>query len=101
MSKYGNKRTHSNLCQREFASKKEAIRGEELHLLQLAGEISDLEYQPRFILSEHPRATYVADFRYTENGQSIVEDVKGFMTKDCRTKIAWLKQRTGIEVLLT
>lgn len=97
-NKYGARRTWSNLCQRMFDSRKEAIRGEELTLLEKAGEIKDLEFQPKFILSEDPKLTYTADFRYVEDGQSIVEDAKGMMTEATRVRIVWLKQRTGIEV---
>ena len=100
MNKYHARRTYSELCQREFASRREAVRGEELFLFQKAGEISNLEYQPRFTLSKAPRITYTADFRYTESGVAIVEDVKGMMTRDTRTKLAWLKEKTGIEVKL-
>jgi len=99
-NKYGAKRTWSELCQREFASKAEARRGEELHLLQLAGEISDLEYQVKFILNEKPKITYSADFKYICNGEDIYEDTKGVLTRDTRTKLAWLKQQQGIEVIL-
>jgi len=98
MNKYGARKTYSELCSRQFDSKKEAVRGEELVLMEKAGVISDLEYQPRFILSSNPKATYTADFRYIENGQSVVEDAKGVMTKDARLRIIWLKQLTGIEV---
>ncbi len=101
MNKYGARKTYSELCGREFDSKKEAARGEELHLLQLAGEITDLEYQPRFILNGKPRVTYKPDFRYKENGKEIVEDAKGYMTRDCRLRIIWLKQLQGIEIRIT
>ena len=98
MSKYRNRRTYSELCGREFHSKAEAVRGEELALLEKGKQIVKLEYQPRYLLSENPRVVYVADFRYIEDGKVIVEDVKGIMTLAARTKIAWLKQLTGIEV---
>lgn len=83
----------------EFDSKKEAKRYQELLLLQKAGEIYLLERQKVYELlpvQKEPdkvgkrggvikgklleRAVeYVADFVYTDkNGETIVEDVKGF-----------------------
>ena len=100
-NKYGAKRTWSELTQREYASKAECLRGEELALLEKVGEISDLHYQVRFVLCEKPKITYRADFEYIENGKRIVEDVKGMLTRETRVKLAWLKEQTGIEVLLT
>ena len=58
-----------------FASKKELRRYGELCLLQLAGEISQLECQPLFVLAAGVK--YYADFKYIEGGKTIVEDVKG------------------------
>ncbi len=100
MTKYGARRTWSELCGREFASRREAVRAEELGLLQLAGEISDLEFQVRFVLCEKPKVTITIDFSYYENGKWVFEDAKGVLTRDFRTKLAWLKDRTGIEVKL-
>lgn len=72
-----------------FASGRELRRYKELLLLQQAGEISNLELQPRYEVI--PRmvkdnggieraAIYTADFRYVENGKLIVEDVKSKAT---------------------
>ena len=75
----------------EFDSKKEMQRYYELKLLERAGAISDLKRQVPFELlpSQYidkkcvERAVnYVADFVYAENGQTVVEDTKGFKTKD-------------------
>ena len=105
-NKYHAKRTWSNLCGRVFASKAEAVRGEELAMLEKAGEIRKLAYQPRYVLSDSPRVTYVADFSYVlcashgKNATVVVEDVKGRDTPNSRTKRAWVKQRYGIEVKL-
>ncbi len=93
-------RCYSELCGREFASLAERQRGEDLALLERAGEITNLEYQPLFVLCKSPKINYTADFRYTENDKVIVEDVKGFLTRETRVKIAWLKEKTGIEVSL-
>lgn len=90
MSKYFARKT---LCQsgHTHASKREAKRCDELHLLQRAGEISDLEIEPTFyfVINGEPikmdnghKAKYRPDFLYVENGQDIAEDVKGFVVRD-------------------
>lgn len=85
-----------------FDSTKEARRYQELCLLLRAGEISDLELQKEYILIPTQREAdsigkrggkiqgkviehavkYKADFSYKMNGKEIVEDTKGFKTKD-------------------
>ena len=101
--KYGAKPTEVDGIR--FASTKEAKRYQELKLLERAGEIINLELQPRFELlvplpKGHPDAgtrlkcvgTYIADFAYTEPGyrplldRRVVEDVKGFKTPLYRWK---------------
>ena len=85
-SKYKNKKTQIDMY--VFDSTKEAKRYRELKLLEMAGEISNLELQPRFLLQEsfrkngktYRKIDYVADFKYIENGKTIVEDVKGLQT---------------------
>ena len=99
-NKYNAKRTYSTLCARFFPSKWEAERAEQLHLLQLAGEISDLKYQVRFTLSLKPRVATIIDFCYQEDGHIIYEDAKGILTAEARVKYAWLKEKYGIEVKL-
>ncbi len=72
----------------KFDSNLEATRYKELKLLLRAGEISNLELQPRFLLQDSfkkngrtfRKIEYVADFKYIENGKTIVEDVKGIQT---------------------
>ena len=98
--KYGAVRTYSQLCGREFASKWEAQRGEELALLQKAGEIEELKYQLRYILSIKPRITITLDFSYIQYGRLIYEDAKGVLTRDFRVKLAWLKEKYGVNVRL-
>jgi hypothetical protein len=75
----------------KHASKREARRCDELHLLQRAGHISDLEIEPQFWFVIHHkqlkhangrRCGYKPDFAYTENGKQIVEDTKGFRVRD-------------------
>lgn len=73
-----------------FDSKREAERYCELKLFVRAGEIRNLELQPRFLLqdgfvdkegNEHKKIEYVADFMYVDkDDKKIVEDVKGVMT---------------------
>ncbi len=82
MSKYNNKKTQVDMY--IFDSAKEARRYRELVLLERAGQIQELELQPRFLLQEGfkknnkkwRKLEYVADFKYIENGKTIIEDVK-------------------------
>lgn len=101
------KNTKINVDGMTFDSKKEAKRYQELSLLQKAGEISGLQTQVRYVLIPSQRevseevytrgenkgknkpgkllereCTYVADFVYYKDGKVIVEDTKGFRTKD-------------------
>ena len=106
MNKYHAKRTWSELCQREFASKKECLRAEELTLLEKAGEIVNLLFQIPFILSVKPKITITIDFAYQEMTNIhapnyTYEDSKGMLTRDTRTKLAWLKEKHGIDVILS
>lgn len=70
----------------KFASKREAARYRELLLLLKAGQISQLRTQVKFqLLPAQYRdgkcveraLNYIADFVYEENGEIVVEDVKG------------------------
>lgn len=72
-------------------SKREAIRCNELHILQAAGEITDLTIHPQywFVINgrqlKHPngrRVGYKSDFEYIENGMLVTEDVKGVIVRD-------------------
>ena len=72
---------------REFDSAKEARRFRELDMLRKAGEISDLRCQVPFVLipaqvradgSRERACKYVADFVYMKDGETVVEDVKGY-----------------------
>ena len=74
-----------------YDSKKEAKRAQELHYMERSGTIKDLQEQVRFILQEEyvnnegkkvRPISYVADFVYEQKGQKIVEDSKGFRTKE-------------------
>ena len=83
-----------------FDSKAEARRYQQLLIRGLAGEIRNLELQPRFPLP-YNAGSYVADFRYEERGVhrfvspdlrpvvfwcDVVEDVKGIKTAVYRLK---------------
>ena len=76
-----------------FDSIKEYHRWCELKVLERAGLIADLERQVKFTLIPSQKdpvtnkviereCSYIADFVYHENGNTIVEDTKGFKTKD-------------------
>jgi hypothetical protein len=87
-----------------FPSKKEATRYMELFLLQKAGEIKDLELQPKFaiVVNGFKVCTYIADFRYRNRyGDVIVEDVKGFRTPVYSLKAKLMKAVHGITILET
>ena len=91
-NKYKNKKTIIDGI--EFDSKAEAKRFCELRLLEKARKIKDLTLQPCFILQPsfkkngktYRKIEYIADFQYEENGQVIVEDVKGMKTKEFQIK---------------
>lgn len=89
--KYGNKKIEIDSV--KFDSKKEAKRYQGLQVMEVMGEIKDLELQPKFELVKSvkfagtdrakPAIRYFADFAYTDvlTGKRIVEDVKSPATK--------------------
>lgn len=101
-TKYGNKKVEVDGI--IFDSKREAKRYSELLLLEKAGAIQNLQRQVKFVLipSQYEKkwntkkmemvkgkciereCSYVADFVYWDNESDsrIVEDTKGFRTKD-------------------
>ncbi|MCH5234502.1 MAG: DUF1064 domain-containing protein [Muribaculaceae bacterium] len=98
-NKYGAKKTG------DHASKKEHGRAGELKLMEAAGIISNLREQVRFNLLPHQYGTcgtdfkgkevkvllerplsYIADFVYEKDGQTIVEDTKGVRTEVYKIK---------------
>lgn len=89
-NKYG--ANHAMCCQGHVHdSKKEAQRCNELHLLMRAKQISNLEIQKKYELvparkytgmANERAVTYIADFVYMENGKLVVEDCKGYRTKE-------------------
>lgn len=100
-SKYRAKRTYSEVCGRCFSSKAEARRGEELWLTEQAGVIDDLQYQVPYVLCQKPNIKIKIDFTYWLDGEIIHEDVKGVLTREARIKLAWLKEKHGIDVWIT
>ena len=75
----------------KHASKREAARCDQLHLLQKAGKISDLEVEPTFkfvidgkplLMGNRQQAKYRPDFIYVENGRYVAEEVKGMVVRD-------------------
>lgn len=99
--KYGNRKT--TIGGKEFDSLKEARRYQELLLLERAGRITDLQTQVKYVLIPTQReasfevyrsgpnkgrrkpgkvleceCSYIADFVYTQDGETVVEDVKGY-----------------------
>ena len=110
-NKYHNKKV--NVDGIVFDSVREAKRYRELKLLEKAGAIQDLKRQVEYILIPALRepdtigkrggvikgkvierkVSYIADFVYTENGETVVEDTKGFKTKEYiikRKLLLWL-----------
>lgn len=91
----------------KFDSKKEGVRYKELKMLERAGIIQDLQRQVKYVLipaqyepsgeiytkgkeKGKPKkgkliereCAYYADFVYTENGKTVVEDTKGVKTPE-------------------
>src|SRR2546429_9845974 len=99
-TKYHNRKTmHQGI---QFDSRKEADRYQELTLLERAGEIRSIELQPRYDLTVNGIRIcfYYADFRYEEVATRtiIVEDVKGFRTKEYIIKKKLVKALYGVEI---
>ena len=84
----------------EFDSEKEAKRYGDLKLLLKTGEIGLLELQVKFELNESGSHSlkYLADFVYIDarTGEKIVEDCKGFRTREYLKKRRLMKKIYGI-----
>lgn len=100
MIKYKNKKTRVDGIL--FDSAREAARYKILKEMQKKGEITGLELQPKYELLPKfyyrgqcvRKVVYIADFAYmTKNGQKVIEDVKGFLTKDYKIKKKLLLSR--------
>jgi hypothetical protein len=102
-AKYGNKRVMVNGVR--FDSQAEAKRWIELRELEKQGLISHLERQPKFkfvingqkVVSRSERypngrqVSWKGDFAYFDGKNRIVEDVKGFRTKEFILKKAFVE----------
>lgn len=119
MSKYHSKKiTRDGIT---FDSRKEYDRYCELLLLEKAGEIKDLKRQVKFVLIPAQReftneigkngrfkkgkllereCSYLADFVYVDSktGRTIVEDSKGFRTRDYVIKRKLMLHVHGIRI---
>lgn len=115
-SKYGNRKAYA-MGQR-FDSKREACRYAELKLMEQAGVITDLQKQVKYVLIPTQResdtigvrggihkgkllekeCSYIADFVYKQNGETIVEDTKGFKTPDYLIKRKLMLHVHGIRI---
>ncbi|MBR3868987.1 MAG: DUF1064 domain-containing protein [Clostridia bacterium] len=105
-SKYKSQKINHN--GRTYDSIKEFHRHLELLMLQKAGEISELREQVPFELipkqyddngkvCEHA-CKYIADFVYTQNGETVVEDTKGLKTEVYKIKRKLMLFRYGIRI---
>ena len=97
-----------------FASKREAKRYSKLRLREKAGEIRDLELQPKYAIhinglpvkiksDGYPNGRQVVcklDFGYIENGEKIIEDSKGMDNPLSRLKRALVEAIYGVTVRL-
>lgn len=86
-----------------FPSKKEASRYSQLKLLERAGKISNLVVTGKakrfsLVVNGIKICDYIADFLYTENGQPVVEDVKGMRTREYKLKKKLMLACHGIEI---
>lgn len=113
---------YRNIKYKGFDSIREAQRYSKLKMLEDAGEISDLrtqvtyelipkqtviekrisektgkELKPREKTLEHA-CTYIADFVYVKDGETIVEDTKGFRTDAYKIKKKLMLYRHGIRI---
>ena len=89
-------------------------------MLEKGGGIKDLKFQIPFVLCEKPKITITIDFAYIKQGDfadysdavkkaglhipvnvQFYEDSKGVLTRDTRTKLAWLKEKYDVVVILS
>lgn len=106
-----------------YDSVKEYRRFKELSLLERAGTIQNLQRQVKYVLIPAQReycndiytrgrnkgcfkpgkliereCSYIADFVYIQNGEIVVEDTKGFRTKDYIIKRKLMLWNYGIQI---
>lgn len=86
----------------KFDSKRELDRYLELLICERAGEIRDIELQPRFRIEINgvKICDYYADFRYYDirKKRCVVEDVKGMRTDIYRIKKKLVEAQLGIKI---
>lgn len=104
-SKYGSRKVTVDGV--TYDSTKEYRRFKELSLLERAGAIQNLQRQVEFELIPSQRINgkvaerpckYVADFVYQQDGKKVVEDTKGFRTKDYIIKRKLMLWVHGIQI---
>jgi len=99
-SKYHNNKTEVD--GEVFDSEKEAKRWIELKMLLKVGEIGLLRRQVEYELNEGGTHSlvYIADFVYmvVKTGETIVEDAKGFLTREYKKKRRLMKKVHGITI---
>lgn len=100
-SKYGNRKLTAPDGQK-FDSVAEYHRWGCLRLLERAGAIKDLKRQVKFELipriGNERSCNYIADFTYMENGELVVEDVKGVKTDAYKIKKKLMLWVHGIRI---
>lgn len=112
MRKYHNRRVEtSDGCKHD--SKKEALRWMHLKRLESDGKIKDLQRQVEYILiptqkeivngkneTVEKSVTYVADFVYidAETNKTVVEDSKGYRTREYIIKRKLMRYIHGIKI---
>lgn len=107
--KYGNRKVE--LHGKTFDSQKECNRFMELDVMRRCNQIANLELQPKFELIPaqweivngkrkciERACNYIADFSYIRFGERIVEDTKGFLTKEYRIKRKLMLHVHGIQI---
>lgn len=105
MNKYGAKKIKDPATGYVFDSKKEFIRWCELRIMERGGKISGLKRQVKYELI--PKQTgeracyYVADFVYRQDGNTVVEDCKGYRTDAYKIKKKLMLQVHGIRIYET
>ena len=118
-NKYHNKKINVNGI--VYDSKKEYRRHQELSLLERVGTIQALERQVKYVLIPaqyetyarygkkgqrlkdgkrllEKECSYIADFVYIEDGKPVIEDTKGFKTKDYILKRKMMLHFYGIRI---
>lgn len=97
-SKYNNIRTQVGGY--TFDSRKEAEHYLVLKGMQNCGAISNLQLQPSFplVVNGELIGVYRADFEFVQDGQRIVQDVKGYRTQMYNMKKKLISALYGIEI---